>query len=151
MSVMQKLPDMIVRKLPDVMPNLSNAEVKLQAVQGEPGFWITLDVCDYCTPEGDVVVVPKGFVTDLASIPRALWAILPPFGRYTAAALVHDFLYFKQDRERHLADMVFLNAMKELNVRRWKRGSMYRAVRMFGNRPWKKKVTSKQQALNPGV
>ena len=148
MGMMEKLPDMLVRKLPEVMPNLSNAEVKLQAVHGEPGFWITLDVCDYITPAGDVVVVPKGFVTDLASIPRPLWAILPPFGRYTAAALLHDYLYFKQDRERWEADQVFLDAMIELNVRRWKRASMHRAVRMFGNRPWNNKVTSKQQSLN---
>jgi hypothetical protein len=31
-----------------------------------------------CEGSGIVIVVPAGFVTDFASIPRFLWAILPP-------------------------------------------------------------------------
>lgn len=40
-----------------------------------------------------IVRVPAGFVTDFASIPRVLWALLPPTGRYSKAAVVHDMLY----------------------------------------------------------
>ena len=43
-----------------------------------------------------VITVPAGFVTDFASTPRAIWAILPPTGRYQLAAVVHDFLYWDQ-------------------------------------------------------
>jgi len=39
------------------------------------------------------VTVPAGFVTDLASVPRLLWAIVPRDGLYNGAAVVHDFLY----------------------------------------------------------
>lgn len=39
------------------------------------------------------ITVPMGFVTDLASIPRGLWNLFPPHGRYDYAAVVHDYLY----------------------------------------------------------
>lgn len=130
------------------MDNLSNSEVKIQAVHGKPGFWRTLEELDYIRPNGEVIKVPTGFITDFASVPRPLWSLLPPFGRYTAAAVLHDFEYWRQNRERVDADRIFMEAMIELNVKRWRRWSMHRAVRMGGWRPWKKKVTSEQQELN---
>jgi hypothetical protein len=42
---------------------------------------------------GETITVPAGFVTDLASIPRPVWALLPPDGPWAKAAVVHDFLY----------------------------------------------------------
>lgn len=47
----------------------------------------------YNDPQVGTLIVPKGSVTDLASIPRFLWALLPPFGRYAFAAVIHDMLY----------------------------------------------------------
>lgn len=41
---------------------------------------------------GRLVEVPAGFVTDGASVPRAFWALLPVWGRYSRAAVVHDYL-----------------------------------------------------------
>jgi hypothetical protein len=43
--------------------------------------------------EFGVITIPAGFVTDFASIPRFLWSIYPPTGRYQEAAVVHDWLY----------------------------------------------------------
>ena len=40
------------------------------------------------------VVVPTGFVTDLASIPRVFWSVLRPDGEYAYAAVIHDYLYW---------------------------------------------------------
>lgn len=40
------------------------------------------------------ITVPAGFITDLASIPRALSGALPPDGPWTKAAVIHDALYF---------------------------------------------------------
>jgi hypothetical protein len=48
----------------------------------------------YRTVAGDTVTVPKGFVTDLASVPRVFWDLFPPDGPWTEAAVVHDALYF---------------------------------------------------------
>ncbi len=36
--------------------------------------------------------VNKGFVTDLASVPRLLWWLFPRDGTYLVAAILHDFL-----------------------------------------------------------
>jgi hypothetical protein len=44
------------------------------------------------------IIVPRGFVTDLASIPRPLWSWLPPDGPWAKAAVIHDFLYFTQGK-----------------------------------------------------
>lgn len=38
-------------------------------------------------------VVPKGFVTDFASVPEILQGLIPPTGRYGKAAVIHDYLY----------------------------------------------------------
>lgn len=94
---------------------------------------------------GYIIKVPKGFITDFASVPRAFWTIFPPFGRYTPSAVVHDFLYSQYNEtgiNRTLADRIFLCIMKELGVGIIKRNVMYRAVRMFGEMSWKSKLSN---------
>jgi hypothetical protein len=44
-------------------------------------------------PCGRVVVIPKGFVFDGASIPKPLWFILSPVGLLLIGGLIHDFAY----------------------------------------------------------
>lgn len=39
----------------------------------------------------DTIRIPAGFRTDLASVPRLFWALLPPDGVYEKAAVVHDW------------------------------------------------------------
>lgn len=39
------------------------------------------------------IIVPSGFVTDLASIPRGLWNIIPKEGKQNRAGVIHDWLY----------------------------------------------------------
>lgn len=85
-----------------------------------------------------VIQVPKGFVTDLASIPRLLWRILPPIGAYDAAAVIHDFLYRTNGVTRKQADAVFNEAMALHQVSALVRWAMYRGVRLGGWVPWNK-------------
>ena len=89
---------------------------------------------------GVFVDVPIGFDTDGASIPRFLWAILPTWGRYSRAAVVHDYLY-RMLREstphpaapsRKKADGIFLEAMAVLGVSRLVRYVIWGPVRLFG-------------------
>ena len=94
---------------------------------------------------GETIHVPKGFLTDFASIPRPLWWLYPPAGRWAAAALIHDRLYFLAGREvdgnrytRWDADVIFLEGMEVLNVRLSTRWIMFLAVRAFGWWPWLK-------------
>lgn len=83
-------------------------------------------------------IVPDGFVTDGASTPKALWGLFPPLGRYSIAAVVHDHLYRTRAFDRKTCDKIFLALMVFLEVPRWRRQSMFRAVRMFGRKPYNK-------------
>jgi hypothetical protein len=88
------------------------------------------------TADGRIIEVPEGFVTDFASVPRLFWRIVPPWGRYSPAAVVHDYLYQSAKVSRKEADDIFLELMARLGVPRWKRYTMYWAVRGFGGFAW---------------
>lgn len=83
-------------------------------------------------PSKQVITVPAGTVTDLASVPRLLWVIFPPTGRYDKAAIIHDHLYTTKARPRAEVDRIFLEAMQVLGVGKITRTLMYWAVRCFG-------------------
>ena len=85
---------------------------------------------------GDILV-PRGFVTDFASVPRALWWLYPPWGRYGPAAVVHDFEYRRQIRTRAEADALFLAGMAVLRVPAARRWTIYLALRCFGGFAWR--------------
>lgn len=89
---------------------------------------------------GVQVVVPEGFVTDFASIPRGLWNLFPKWGRHGHAAVVHDYLYWAKPFPRERADEIFLEAMGVLGTTPWKAKAMYHAVRLFGGRAWESNV-----------
>src|SRR6187431_3078376 len=57
-----------------------------------------------------VFIVPEGFVTDLASVPRIPLAFLLTGGTADEAAVVHDFIYSRAIVPRELADAVFKEA-----------------------------------------
>ena len=83
------------------------------------------------------VVVPVGFVTDLASIPQWVWSSgLRPEGAYAYAAIVHDYLYWVQERPREEADEIFLFAMQDSKVDSTLRNGIYKAVRLAGKGAW---------------
>lgn len=83
------------------------------------------------------VRVPLGTVTDLASVPRALWVVFPPHGEYAKAAIIHDYLYDQAIGTKEYADAVFLEAMEVLEVSKMRRTVMYWAVRWFGKGKYK--------------
>jgi Protein of unknown function (DUF1353) len=82
-------------------------------------------------------------VTDFASTPRALWAVLPPFGTYQLAAVVHDFLYLDQGCSREQADALLRVAMFESKVEARKRDIIWQAVRRFGQSAWDQNAAAK--------
>lgn len=97
--------------------------------------WELVNEFDYHTDVGSlgVVHVPALFYTDFASVPRFLWRVLPPTGRYGKAAVVHDYLYRTRGvATKAEADHVFLEAMTALGVGWWTRTCMYWGVRVFG-------------------
>ena len=58
------------------------------------------------------VTAPKGFVTDLASIPRVFWSALRPDGLYAYAAILHDYLYWTQSTTKDVAESPFENELR---------------------------------------
>lgn len=71
------------------------------------------------------VNIPAGYLTDGASVPRAFWSIIPPWGNYGQAAIVHDYLceYLSVTCDgqpvkitRRNADQIFNIAMHALDV-----------------------------------
>jgi len=102
----------------------------------------------------ETINVPVGFLTDFASIPRPLWWLLPRWGKYGNAAVVHDFCYWGQRYSRRRADQIFLEAMKVLTVKPVTRNIIYGAVRFFGAFAWNKnkklKVAGKDRIAKKG-
>lgn len=115
--------------------------------------WKVMERFNYNIDTADsvnAVEVPVGFITDFASIPRILWNVLPPWGKYGKAAVIHDYMYTEHKHsvfsaegvesfvqiERKQADGIFLQAMEVLGVNKITRYAMYYAVRVFGNKPW---------------
>jgi hypothetical protein len=82
------------------------------------------------------ITVPAKFVTDLASVPRLLWVVIPPMGRYDAAAIIHDWLYQRGTVTRAEADNVFNEAMEVCRVRKSLRLTIWSGVRTGGWVPW---------------
>lgn len=97
--------------------------------------WQLAEPFDYYTdvlPVRTLIRVPVGTITDLATVPRVLWAVFPPHGRYAKAAIVHDYLYDQALYSKAVADAVFNEAMGVLGVPKWRRWLVYQAVRIFG-------------------
>jgi len=80
----------------------------------------------------DVIIVPDGFITDFASVPRIVWSIYPPIGKYTKAAIVHDFLYWEQQRSRKECDLIMHEAMRVSGCSWYTCQVFYDAVRIGG-------------------
>jgi hypothetical protein len=78
----------------------------------------------------------KSFITDLGSIPRPLWAIYPPFGKYTLAVIIHDWLYWTQGVPRELADAVLKEAILVCGDSAFTANAFYCAVRIGGWKAW---------------
>lgn len=76
-------------------------------------------------------VVPAGYVTDLASVPRVPFVYLVAGGRARKAAVIHDWLYGEQ-RGKGFADNVFYYAMRREGISWPVAQLMYQAVAQFG-------------------
>jgi len=141
---------------------------KISAEFHPPRKWILERALSYTNADLDVdslkeigvqvtkdgkITCKKGFVTDLASVPRICWMLIAPWD-IARAAIIHDLLYkrirqyrAKLDKNnlqydeisaykaaKKEADKVFLAAMKDADpsVPKWKIYSAYYSVVLFG-------------------
>lgn len=132
----------------------NNLPLVALTIRPEDKLWEIYEECRY-KPDCDThtLIVPKGYKTDLASVPRIFWAIISSFELSLAAPVFHDLIYQcagellegtvepfpRQKFERSEADNLFLELMTKANVPRWKREVAYYAVYYGAWWAWKKR------------
>jgi hypothetical protein len=109
--------------------------------------WMLVEDLTYSIGRSGVsITIPKGFVTDFASIPQPLWSFgLSPYGRYSKAAIVHDYLYWVQDCTKDQADNILVIAMKESGVSSIQEIEIYEGVHLGGDFAWQSNKKEREQ------
>ena len=112
------------------MTSFQQAKVVVEQVSDDN--WLLREGFDY-TGKFETFHVPVGQGTDFASVPRVFVWFLPRYGRYTKAAILHDFLWRERASKGTLdyvdADGTFRRAMRQLGVPFLRRWIMWSAVR----------------------
>ena len=76
------------------------------------------------------VVVPKGYKTNGANIPRIFWSLFPPNkSDFLPAVIVHDYLCAKKLYK--IADVYFDEILIALNVVKWHRLLLVYSVKTY--------------------
>jgi hypothetical protein len=125
--------------------------LRLSSLDADCRVWRLEDPLQYeigVLHSGHVIVVPAGFETDGASIPRLLQGILPAWGRWSRAAIIHDYLCRAIDEAKPVgvpgwgivgrrkdADAIFHEAMLVSEVPRPLAWIMWAAVRLADRFP----------------
>lgn len=106
-----------------------------------PREWVVLAAFEWRSASMHAIA-PKGFITDLASIPRALRSLFDINGPSKRAAVLHDWLYCAaQDAAgnsvtRRQADAFFREALAVCGVGLIARNLYWAGVRSFGWTYW---------------
>ncbi|TFV66017.1 UNVERIFIED_ORG: DUF1353 domain-containing protein [Bacillus sp. AZ43] len=94
--------------------------------------WALVDALVY-QGRRDRFVVPAGFRTDFATVPRPVTWLVPRFGAYTLAAILHDWLCTEGITSGVVtsrdADGIFRRVMREAGVPVLRRWLMWTGVR----------------------
>lgn len=86
----------------------------------------------YITASSESVMAPVGFWTDGASVPRFLWRVFPPFGKYFRAAVIHDFMYYRGAFVRSKCDAIFREAVLACGCNKATAYTLWAGVRVGG-------------------
>lgn len=83
---------------------------------------------------GEFFVIPKGFKTNLANIPKLAWPIMAPaHSSLIRPAIIHDWFYRKTcDFTRKQTDLIFYHMLLNDGITYFRASMMYYAVRFFG-------------------
>ena len=122
-------------------PLITMYDAGASAVLGAPHWRVCVPFSYYVG--GDPkrrVYVEAGYLTDGASVPRAAWSIIPPWGQYGQAAVVHDLLceYLQISVDgvptsitRAECDSILLEAMQALAVPDLEAKTIYESVNLY--------------------
>jgi len=139
----------IARLRIDVRRKLAGFNGPLVAEKLRGRLWKVHESFVYEVGHDEVIYVPRGFVTDLASVPRPFWPICPTDDGYSQAAVLHDWLCRHQGKVEKFYTVrrtseIFYNAMRELGIGKLRAGIMFRAVLHFGPQ-WDKPSTKRKK------
>ena len=84
-------------------------DLELRATS-RPDFWAVVSPLVWETP-GQRIIVPKGFLTDLASIPKILRNIFDPDGCSRQPAVMHDWNYRTHTMTREQCDQLLHDSL----------------------------------------
>ena len=112
----------------DIFPREIDCAIRVDTDEIEARIGLPIVVSAF----GTTFAVPAGTVTDFASVPRLLWGVVPPFGKHSIAAIVHDYAYRTGSMSRWEADALFRSLMQRAGVGAFRRWCMWAAVRCFG-------------------
>ncbi len=125
---------------------LARRRERLRHIKSEDQYIVVNDYIIYvelCDAEnktiGHHIKVPRGMLTDLASVPRLFRPFVGRVGPHLEATIVHDYLYIAwqqlgipaTDKRRLFADQVMLAAMLEAGMV-CRAFAIYRFIRFFG-------------------
>ncbi|MFC1555802.1 DUF1353 domain-containing protein [candidate division KSB1 bacterium] len=116
--------------------------------------WSLVEDWKYELEDKSLIVIPKDYEFDGASIPRIFWSILSPVGLLFVPALIHDYGYekkhllriedngnrveYKSDNKKEDWDNLFREVGDKVNGCRLINGIAYWAVRIGGHKAWNK-------------
>ncbi len=102
------------------------SDLRIEPVEGmgRVQLYRLLDPVSYAVNEADhwYITVPKGFVTDFASVPGPAWPIIELYGgrhKINSAAVLHDWLYATHHVCRTVADSLMYQELRETEFPRW--------------------------------
>jgi hypothetical protein len=108
--------------------NVQVSPLILQSVPGKRYYKLVQDfVVDIGTEQ---FTVPKGFVTDLISSPRAFWSFIPPGNYGKEAAVLHDYL-LESGKDRVYCDKVFRQVLEGMGIKKKVTFFLYHSVRLY--------------------
>jgi hypothetical protein len=142
-----------------VVEGVFNQSPKLMPMEDRK--WVLLD--DFIFTYWDIskpsvrfkIIVPKGFVTDLASIPRFTSFVFNNYAAYAPAGVLHDFLYWTQPQcdgnGRYIADKLYRDALKMTDIttlNRWLQWGGLKLAKKAWDQNKKNKMKGQSRYLN---
>ncbi len=112
-------------------------ELYTRIADGRNRWALTLPLV-YESEAGETIIVPPGFITDLASIPWLARTIVPHNRAERMPAVLHDYLFVIQDRTLGEVNALMYEAMRDTGAGLYAR-TMIRAGLSVGSWvPWRK-------------
>ena len=104
---------------------------------GETGIEL-MEPMVFTDAAGQDWVIPVGFRSDGASVPRFLWRLLSPAidPQTLWASIIHDYCYGKAITTREKADAAYRDQLIEDGYPVWKARLTYCGLRLFGGSHW---------------